>query len=157
MFSPRVWGCTAVGYSLILNISVFPTRVGMYRGDNHNRYRCPRFPHACGDVPDGTKYIWAKDTFSPRVWGCTDDVTISLNEPRRFPHACGDVPTVQERLRHADIVFPTRVGMYREVITMIPTRESFSPRVWGCTVFDAELAWLASRFPHACGDVPRKV
>ena len=49
--------------------SVFPTRVGMNRGDTNSPSISNRVPHACGDEPlDGTMSQEARQC-SPRVWG----------------------------------------------------------------------------------------
>ena len=133
----------------------------------------PRFPHACGDVPERGLNEYLPLGFSPRLWGCSVFRVSTSTAPRVFPtpvgmfrasassgmrgrcfpHACGDVPTL------------SGVGM---------AVDAFSPRLWGCSdgfvdhvhlvaVFptpvgmfrDASISIGTNNgFPHACGDVP---
>jgi len=51
VFSPHAWGCTEEEGLLITDVTVFPTRVGMYRRD--------------------VAGITAQIKFSPHAWGCT--------------------------------------------------------------------------------------
>ena len=51
LFSPRVWGWTAVlDVDLVAN-DIFPTRVGMDRHKMIIKTEERNFPHACGDGP----------------------------------------------------------------------------------------------------------
>ena len=72
-FSPRMWGCSALGDRVLCRALVFPTHVGMFR--SALRYRKPifRFPHACGDVPHSQQSGRDLQKFSPRMWGCSDN------------------------------------------------------------------------------------
>jgi len=71
-------------------------------------------------------------------------------------------------------VFPTHVGVYRNIHSCAGAKRPFSPRMWGCTghantrrlaaiVFpthvgvylcSSNLCLIAYSFPHACGGVP---
>ena len=147
----------------------------MFRKPPRSRRRTRRFPHACGDVPIIGDVVGAAVQFSPRLWGCSGVHAMDeearvvfptpvgmFRQPNRrreqpfcFPHACGDVP--ERASKH-----------------LLPT--AFSPRLWGCSVrpetgqstrrvFPTPVGMFrkteaecreAGRFPHACGDVPKR-
>ena len=174
-FSPRLWGCSAENVPAIPAQRVFPTPVGMFRGKRRAVGTEGSFPHACGDVPAGPPAQSARRAFSPRLWGCSREMTPRpvaikvfptpvgmfrehwrvLHERPGFPHACGDVPGKE----------PPH-----------PRSLTFSPRLWGCSVggrhhtpgrrvFPTPVGMFRRRgrcsrwrrgFPHACGDVPSK-
>ncbi len=72
MLSPRMWGCTGKGFSIVVVIEVVPTHVEVYRRyiiPNNTSYCCP---HACGGVPLDRKITDSEITLSPRMWGCTE-------------------------------------------------------------------------------------
>ena len=50
-FSPPAWGCSANRGGICLLITVFPTRVGMFRQSFGVDNAIPGFPHPRGDVP----------------------------------------------------------------------------------------------------------
>ncbi len=111
-FSPREWGCSDGGGKMEELKCLFPTRVGMFRTANTRALLGLPFPHASGDVPLRGDYKLVPDSFSPREWGCSAR------------------PVVQHRWQ---VLFPTRVGMFR-------SRSRRNTR--------------RSSFPHASGDVP---
>ena len=111
-FFPRMWGCTYGKMTIDGLEKVFPTHVGLYRKTRLPAWLFPRFPHACGGVPSGRGHSRPCARFSPRMWGCTVDCVEAVSRRR---------------------VFPTHVGVYREL-----------PR----------LRHVRLCFPHACGGVP---
>ena len=92
VFSPRMWGCSALHRSCQYCPSVFPTHVGMFRCRRPTWRRRASFPHACGDVPHTTSGTYAIGQFSPRMWGCSAWCRCFTSFFR---------------------VFPTHVGMFR--------------------------------------------
>ncbi len=92
MFSPRAWGWTDPGATIVTSGIVFPTRVGMDRCMGQEMIERRGFPHARGDGPTPLPRIGDSPTFSPRAWGWTA--------------GAGS----RGGLAH---VFPTRVGMDR--------------------------------------------
>ena len=96
VFSPRMWGCSAVHRNLDRARVVFPTHVGMFRS-------------SCAHLAYFT-------TFSPRMWGCSVIILLARTTAgvfpthvgmfrassagfvtlQSFPHACGDVPNVAQ-------------------------------------------------------------
>ncbi len=110
MFSPRMWGCTAVLGAWRCPDWVFPTHVGVYR-----------------DVLELTQF---NQKFSPRMWGCTFQLRALLSKVVGFPHACGGVPS---QAHHAVIV------------------HSFSPRMWGCTSSQLDIEQMFYVFPTHVG------
>ena len=92
LFSPRVWGWSDTIAIPADCDSVFPTRVGMVRGDNVFELDPGSFPHACGDGPRQGRVLAGYKAFSPRVWGWSEHIALHLP-------------------KHP--VFPTRVGMVR--------------------------------------------
>ena len=175
-FSPLAWGCSAASALSTPVSRVFPTRVGMFRGQTQGRQVCLRFPHSRGDVPSIVSVISSSMSFSPLAWGCSD------------PHA--DVVGTGE-------VFPTRVGMFRPGFLRrasglgfphsrgdvpsddgrISWRATFSPLAWGCSgtvlescrasaVFPTRVGMFRASgrastrracFPHSRGDVPNSL
>jgi hypothetical protein len=70
-----------------------PTRVGMVR-IARGLARCrSSFPHACGDGPLPRGWPWASYTFSPRVWGWSDEWLLHENSASVFPTRVGMVRT----------------------------------------------------------------
>ena len=93
-------------------------------------------------------------TFSPRVWGCTENRQGEWLVYRSFPHACGDVPYTKNIANYNESRFPHACGDVPLVAAKPSGTQKFSPRVWGCTALEAERQTLIESFPHACGDVP---
>ena len=134
LFSPRLWGCSAKCLKSLSALLLFPTPVGMFRRLFQRYGRPYTFPHACGDVPARRHHLGRCIFFSPRLWGCSarqqhgslrrvlfpTPVGMFRSPPRPsgsttpFPHACGDVPSLAIAAASA---------------------ASFSPRLWGCSVF----------------------
>ena len=172
-FSPRLWGCSGHYLAWLVAWVLFPTPVGMFRTSSRSATSRAPFPHACGDVPVLDRVGRGDGRFSPRLWGCSGRLSsrhgrralfptpvgmfrcrgIAPSTPAAFPHACGDVP------------LPARSSAHH-------TR--FSPRLWGCSVSQAQSRFRvelfptpvgmfrangstrsgSATFPHACGDVP---
>ena len=133
------------------------------------------FPHTCGDVPAENSRLGTPIGFSPHMWGCSELLGLASlrhfvfpthvgmfrrHDPChavnfRFPHTCGDVP---------------------RVLAVQDEPEMFSPHMWGCSgiglrdgraqeVFPTHVGMFRGRtgqkrrtfrFPHTCGDVPRR-
>ena len=70
-FSPRKWGCSVQPRRGAGDVRVFPTQVGMFRGDFHLNPAFWSFPHASGDVPGIPHPALVTVRFSPRKWGCS--------------------------------------------------------------------------------------
>ena len=113
--SPRVWGCSENGLLLPFKISIFPTRVGVFRSEVAILNHYAHLPHACGGVPVWVKISNLTITSSPRVWGCSRHHRNRLCAKYNLPHACGGVP----------------FGL-KLVISLLQS----SPRVWGCSGLD---------------------
>ena len=70
-YSPRPWGWTA-RYEVEWRLRrVFPTPVGMDRGQHNGAYQQTRIPHARGDGPAGHHLHHLHGQYSPRPWGWT--------------------------------------------------------------------------------------
>ena len=93
-FSPHAWGCSVSIYDGKWPCLVFPTCVGMFRLCAVSSTAVIRFPHMRGDVPDCCGCHHRRSLFSPHAWGCS--VSGGM---------CGT----------PDVVFPTCVGMFRQV------------------------------------------
>ena len=152
-FSPRMWGCTDYIALMERNYEVFPTHVGVYLRLKLLRLNISSFPHACGGVPGRYMARWEIEPFSPRMWGCTVSVSLSILAYCRFPHACGGVPVellflvvpasfsprmwgctpLCSVITGIPLVFPTHVGVYLMIGDHQCNKTSFSPRMWGCT------------------------
>ncbi len=92
VFSPRVWGWSALPADSRRTPGVFPTGVGMVRSPRCTPSPSRSFPHGCGDGPEYTGLWYKRFMFSPRVWGWSDrDRQAEPGQP----------------------VFPTGVGMVR--------------------------------------------
>ncbi len=91
-FSPHAWGCTFLPDAVARGELVFPTRVGVYRITASEHTVIQRFPHTRGGVPAHGEKLEQLQAFSPHAWGCTAVLV-------------GDAL--------GDVVFPTRVGVYR--------------------------------------------
>ncbi len=137
-YSPRTWGWTAARIADRKRSYVFPTHVGMDR----RMWKSPRarwgIPHARGDGPPAQSWRSSAFSYSPRTWGWTVSYAVLVG---------------------CHCVFPTHVGMDREVRRMSELRKciphargdgpraihsqirpgTYSPRTWGWTdeVFDA--------------------
>ena len=129
LFSPREWGCSGIDVLHRYHLSVFPTRVGMFRNAPKRVSLTLCFPHASGDVPHNASSFSGATAFSPREWGCSDGVS-----------------TVW-RL-HA--VFPTRVGMFR-ILSLGSITSKFSPREWGCSAVKKAQQMIGVVFPTRVG------
>ena len=92
MFSPHTWGCSAPSPGSRVRSVVFPTHVGMFRGEGGRLQAVLRFPHTRGDVPAARGGLGALIEFSPHTWGCSDAATLAIS---------------------MRAVFPTHVGMFR--------------------------------------------
>ena len=131
-FSPRMRGCSDIGYSRFLALKVFPAYAGMFRFHRIERDVRQSFPRVCGDVPRGRWGRRRTRMFSPRMRGCSGGnyagpaaeivfpayagmfrFTGGLEaQADRFPRVCGDVP--------------------RQPPRFIETSR-FSPRMRGCS------------------------
>ena len=49
--------------------TVFPTHVGMNRGQEIHKPKIGSIPHACGDEPERGVTVNAYVEYSPRMWG----------------------------------------------------------------------------------------
>ena len=172
-FSPREWGCSALEIRLAWQPVIFPTRVGMFRIASAVSSSTPNFPHASGDVPYSIAPLGIQAEFSPREWGCSEELAalkdhqpifptrvgmfradaMAFKGHKNFPHASGDVPGLSIEPRDERV---------------------FSPREWGCSgvvdpprregaIFPTRVGMFRRRgreadtsryFPHASGDVP---
>ena len=103
-FSPHAWGWTGTreGYKLFPH--VFPTRVGVDLTGHVQSSRIRCFPHTRGGGPAVRVVSMLTSMFSPHAWGWTDQRT-------RHSRGC--------------YVFPTRVGVDRELWFSSETRKSF--------------------------------
>ena len=83
---------------------VFPTRVGMVRGDAAMRSMSRGFPHPRGDGPNSFLDWPRSNEFSPPAWGWSAQQAV---------------------INAARLVFPTRVGMVRHIVHVVNLRRSF--------------------------------
>ena len=131
-FSPRTWGCTWRFHGQVIEGSVFPTHVGVYRWSHRRAIADRRFPHARGGVPGGGRTKRRLMTFSPRTWGCTFRVAQRPIGQWVFPTHVGVyltrwwLPSSGSSFPHARGGVPTTQGT-------APLQPKFSPRTWGCT------------------------
>ena len=152
-FSPRMWGCTCWSKNSLFHSRVFPTHVGVYRCERLWQKMADCFPHACGGVPPQFQISESLNSFSPRMWGCTDYIALMERNYEVFPthvgvylmigdHQCNKTsfsPRMWGCTDHSgsprtdEAVFPTHVGVYRMIILVCKYCEKFSPRMWGCT------------------------
>ena len=151
-FSPHAWGWSGAFVYAVWQPSVFPTRVGMVRRDDHWPLRRKRFPHTRGDGPKSSNTLTRHLLFSPHAWGWSEMML-----------AC-KVP---------DLVFPTRVGMVRfcgiasiscfsfphtrgdgpRIRNQTPRRRRFSPHAWGWSGVTASHLPAGQVFPTRVGMV----
>ena len=109
---------------------VFPTHVGMFRLSLLLTRVGGSFPHTCGDVPAECDINCILAKFSPHMWGCSDLLVKNglLTE-----------------------VFPTHVGMFRQISTNRDKADSF-PHTCGDVPFEQTLATELAKFsPHMWG------
>ncbi len=71
LFSPPAWGCSEYFGVGTITLSVFPTRVGMFRFLYVIQACRAGFPHPRGDVPKITREAEDGYAFSPPAWGCS--------------------------------------------------------------------------------------
>ena len=144
-------------------MTIFPTRVGMFRRDSDLSATAFHLPHASGDVPDPALAAVIADESSPREWGCSALLWLPRFRRRIFPtrvgmfrqtrrstpvrshlpHASGDVPVARRSQGAHGRIFPTRVGMFRGR-TNERQREAHLPHASG-DVPDAEITALKSQ------------
>ena len=130
--------------------AVFPTQVGMFRTFNGCGCLAAGFPHASGDVPrlmlDGRNV----HKFSPRKWGCSATMRRAVTRKTVFPTQVGmfrDVRASSKQHKsfpHAsgDVPVSMRSG---QLLTM------FSPRKWGCSEIPPWRTADGSVFPTQVG------
>ncbi len=151
-FSPRVWGWSAKKITVRQQWAVFPTRVGMVQFAQCLVRTYDRFPHACGDGPESAMDSLQAMWFSPRVWGWSDGVGAVHCLFGVFPTRVGMVRDVWagRRARHG---FPHACGDGPTQPGDDETVDLFSPRVWGWSDFrNAERPWVFV-FPTRVGMV----
>ncbi len=168
-----MWGCTGGRGSTKSSFAVFPTHVGVYlhvlklQGFNH------RFPHTCGGVPVNNKTFGVRYSFSPHMWGCTENLRSPADNHAVFPTHVG-VYRGSKRGCFLKIRFPHTCGGVPSWQSITDRLASFSPHMWGCTfplcrapsslpVFPTHVgvyreyepaAHVRVSFPHTCGGVP---
>ena len=150
LFSPHAWGCSGRGRGAQGRGGVFPTRVGMFRAMSLLCRVEACFPHTRGDVPQYNVGLTDDEMFSPHAWGCSC-------RPATKP-----MPT---------LVFPTRVGMFRNGLIKparafgfphtrgdVPVYLStyidqieFSPHAWGCSANGIAIKCAYTVFPTRVG------
>jgi len=108
LFSPRMWGCSLFSFWLNLFALVFPTHVGVFRGVRDEQTN--DFPHACGGVPVDLVTGQILETFSPRMWGCSDLYSALIGGQSVFPTHVG---VFRGHIVPPPVVFPTHVGVFR--------------------------------------------
>ena len=111
-FSPRPWGCSALGKFPAQAAELLPTPVGMFRFARLAHLRPCASPHARGDVPRTRREGWHQCSLLPTPVGMFRFDAVERVERGASPHARGDVP----RLSGAHSTGPR-----------------FSPRPWGCS------------------------
>ena len=173
MFSPRVWGWSALDERAEPTHGVLPTRVGMVRSRRPRHDGERRSPHACGDGPHFRLFYFQHPSFSPRVWGWSGRGGDNRAPPRvlptrvgmvrccdgcastivRSPHACGDGPRARGVAPDGHGFSPRvwgwsdRLGIAEPRGRVLPTRVGMVRRRMACTPG-------GPRSPHACGDGP---
>ena len=128
--SPRMWGCSYLGYAMNFGPYVFPTHVGVFLRLVSGLENMCRLPHACGGVPtvlgitQNTQGVFPTHVgvFLQKMWG--DQVGPCL------PHACGGVPNP---------------GVFYAYL--VPS----SPRMWGCSWGDPDCHRNDHVFPTHVG------
>ena len=68
--SPRAWGCFSGRGYVGIELSVFPTCVGVFLKQNTGTGLCLCLPHVRGGVSIITFVTPAGKLSSPRAWGC---------------------------------------------------------------------------------------
>ncbi len=91
-YSPPKWGCSEIWQDLQEIITLFPTQVGMFRGEIEAWMMSKPIPHPSGDVPVRVPRFPSPYPYSPPKWGCS-----VYNELLDLLHR----------------LFPTQVGMFR--------------------------------------------
>ncbi len=148
--SPRAWGWTVTAPTSSSAANVFPTRVGVDRQTSWLRSRRRGVPHARGGGPCWARIGGTTEVCSPRAWGWTVVAPLRVLE---------------------QIVFPTRVGVDREIAPPPPRPPSVphargggpkgylirfdehecSPRAWGWTVGAVQVGVAQVVFPTRVG------
>lgn len=132
MFSPREWGCTVNELPPPRSRTVLPTRVGVYRLMTTSTTSPFCSPHASGGVPE-LGLIYELDTkFSPREWGCTWSVPVSVNVSSVLPTRVG-VYLVISIGQYYKLRSPHASGGVPPMLGTLWVEIAFSPRGWGCT------------------------
>ncbi len=132
LYSPRPWGWTGHAPRSPNTASVFPTPVGMDRGDALQTTQVIGIPHARGDGPVPRAKVCAACAYSPRPWGWTDAATCRVHSLVVFPTPVGmdrlmkKISRASRRIPHARGDGPCAVNSLRKLL-------AYSPRPWGWT------------------------
>ncbi len=149
-FSPLAWGCSEALDLADDTLSLFPTRVGMFRTAPRACSTAAPFPHSRGDVP-GTDHRQAKyRNFSPLAWGCSGGAPMSSPHGRLFPTRVGMFrgPGLSPA---SPLSFPHSRGDVPPFLRAFCGGVVFSPLAWGCSAHSAAIRARCRLFPTRVG------
>ena len=95
--------------------------------------------------------MFGQTTLSPQPWGCTEYVTIVIDQCNRCPHTRGGVPRVVADLRHTRLLSPHPWGCTESNLRIGSFGDPLSPHPWGCTDADALTPHTETLSPHPWG------
>ncbi len=149
-YSPRAWGWTVTQEAVYLDLTVFPTCVGVDR-DPARVHRCERrIPHVRGGGPGTRLAVQQMREYSPRAWGWTVGPTGRHQASAVFPTCVGvDRCLSCPQPKHTSIPHvrgggPTPTGL-------ISTPIMYSPRAWGWTASSGDRDAAKRVFPTCVG------
>ena len=132
LFSPRMRGCSALLPEITDRQIVFPAYAGMFPLLQRGHTRRERFPRVCGDVPGGVFYRNIRVLFSPRMRGCSSQVSGCGCQSSVFPAYAGMFLPLG-KTHQVTAGFPRVCGDVPRQSTACLTMGVFSPRMRGCS------------------------
>ena len=148
-----MWGCFP--YVLIsgIDVSVFPTHVGVFLSKHIMVGICSRLPHACGGVSEVFFNLTLMGKSSPRMWGCFHMLASLVRELRVFPTHVGVFPPVIARIWSVARLPHACGGVSNSYIHLGVYYQS-SPRMWG--QFSSRTTYQRRAF-HALGHIQQEL
>ena len=128
-----MWGWSELNLDICICQNVFPMRVGMVRNNSMSTASPISFPHACGDGPEMIIGSIPIRSFSPCVWGWSEQMLMEKVHHIVFPMRVGMVRIMKIQNKHI-ICFPHACGDGPEINYEICLFDKFSPCVWGWSV-----------------------
>ena len=111
------------------------------------------FPHAGGDVSNGSRSTKFPDRFSPRRWGCFQSLVQVSGFNFVFPTQVGMFPRPNGACWHYD-GFPHAGGDVSILPLLGVGGSQFSPRRWGCFQVRIRVSDQRTVFPTQVGMFP---